>query len=163
MAGIVNLFVDDLFASGGNEMEQRVLTRLGKYFQVGSQNWNDVAFTGQRIVGHKIPKTGRALKSVKTRLLMSWKRSQWNESRRKTSTALLRCIQCTEAYWDRYIGFKVGHSSNIATKFSDVLRWQPRQQLAMLSLLTNWRDNTSGNPPRDVAKIVRSIVSLWEF
>ena len=28
---------------------QRVLTRLRKYFQVGLEDWNDVAFTGQRI------------------------------------------------------------------------------------------------------------------
>ena len=49
MAGIINLFVDDLFGTGGNEMEQRVLTRLWKDFQVGSEDWNDVAFTGQRI------------------------------------------------------------------------------------------------------------------
>ena len=49
VAGIINLFVDDLFGTSGNEMEQRVLTRLRKYFQVGSEDWNDVAFTGQRI------------------------------------------------------------------------------------------------------------------
>ena len=30
-------------------MEQRVLTKLRKDFQVGSEDWNDVAFTGQRI------------------------------------------------------------------------------------------------------------------
>ena len=30
-------------------MEQRVLTRLRKDFQVGSQDWNDVTFTGPRI------------------------------------------------------------------------------------------------------------------
>ena len=30
MAGIVNLFVDDLFGTGGTEMEQRVLARLRK-------------------------------------------------------------------------------------------------------------------------------------
>ena len=49
VAGIINLFVDDLFGTGGNEMEERVLTGLRKYFQVGSEVWNDVAFTGQRI------------------------------------------------------------------------------------------------------------------
>ena len=41
--------MDDLFGTGGNEMEERVLTGLRKYFQVGSEVWNDVAFTGQRI------------------------------------------------------------------------------------------------------------------
>ena len=49
MAGIVNLFVDGLLGTGGNDMEQRVLTRLRKDFQVGSEDWNAVAFTGQRI------------------------------------------------------------------------------------------------------------------
>ena len=49
MAGIINVFVDDIFGTGGNEMEQRVLTRLRTFVQVGSEDWNDVAFTGQRI------------------------------------------------------------------------------------------------------------------
>ena len=43
--GIINLFVDDLVGTGRKEMEQRALTRLRKYFQVGLANWNDVAFT----------------------------------------------------------------------------------------------------------------------
>ena len=30
VAGIINLFVDDRFGTGGNEMEQRVQTRLRK-------------------------------------------------------------------------------------------------------------------------------------
>ena len=46
---IINLFVDDLFGTGGNEMERRVQTTLRKDFQVGSQDWNDVALTGHRI------------------------------------------------------------------------------------------------------------------
>ena len=45
---VVNLFVDDLFGTSGTEMEQRVLTRLRK-IQVGSEDWNDVALTRQRI------------------------------------------------------------------------------------------------------------------
>ena len=49
MGGIINVFVDDLCGTGGNEVKQRVLTRLPKYFQVGSEDWNDVTFTGQRI------------------------------------------------------------------------------------------------------------------
>ena len=44
VAGIINLFVDDLFGTGGNEMEQRVLTRLKIDFKVGSEDWNDAAF-----------------------------------------------------------------------------------------------------------------------
>ena len=48
VVGIINLFVDGLFGTGGNEMEQRVLTRLRNDFQVGSADWSDVAFIGQR-------------------------------------------------------------------------------------------------------------------
>ena len=39
-------------------MEQRVLTRLRKDFQVGSEDWNDVTFTGQRSRWTKDPQTG---------------------------------------------------------------------------------------------------------
>ena len=62
----------------------------------------------REFAGHKIPKTGRTLKSVKASPLMSWRKSQWNETRRKTSIALLRCTQCTEAFWDRKIGYLNG-------------------------------------------------------
>ena len=48
-AGIINLLVGDLFGTGETEMEQRVLASLRKDFQVGSEDWNDVTFTGQRI------------------------------------------------------------------------------------------------------------------
>ena len=63
MAGIINLFVDDLLRTGGNEVEQRVLTRLRKDFQVGSEDWNDVTLTGQRIRGTQDSQNGLALKS----------------------------------------------------------------------------------------------------
>ena len=49
VAGIISLFVGDLFGTGENEMEQRVLARLRKDLQVGSEDWNDVTFTRQRI------------------------------------------------------------------------------------------------------------------
>ena len=50
VAGIINLFVDDVFGRGGTEMEQRVLARLTrKHFLVNSEEWNGVLFTGQRI------------------------------------------------------------------------------------------------------------------
>ena len=48
-AGILNRVEDDLFGTGGTEMEQRVLARLRKDFQDGSEEWNDVLFTGERI------------------------------------------------------------------------------------------------------------------
>ena len=49
------LFVDDLFGTGATEMEQRILGRLGKDFQVGSEDWNDVLFTRQGIRWMKDP------------------------------------------------------------------------------------------------------------
>ena len=49
VVGIINLFVDNLFRTGGTEMEKHVLARLRKDFQVGSEDWNDVTFTVQRI------------------------------------------------------------------------------------------------------------------
>ena len=49
VAGIINLFVDYLFGTGGTEMEQRILARLKKDFQVRSEDWNDVTFTKQKI------------------------------------------------------------------------------------------------------------------
>ena len=103
MARIINLFVEiDLFGTNGNGLEQRVLTRLKKDFEVGSEDWNDVALTRQRTRWTQDSlKTGRPLKSVNTRLWVSWNKFQWNETRRKTSIALFQCTQCTEAYWDR--------------------------------------------------------------
>ena len=54
MVGIIHLSVDDLFGTGGTETEQRVLSRLGKDFQVGS-----VTCTGQRIRWIKDSQSGR--------------------------------------------------------------------------------------------------------
>ena len=50
--------MDDLFGTGGTELEQRVLSRLRKDFQVGSEDWNDVFFTRQRIRWMKDPQSG---------------------------------------------------------------------------------------------------------
>ena len=55
---IIHLFVDDLFGTGGTEMEQCVLARLSKDFEVGSEDWNDLLFTGQRIRWMKDPHFG---------------------------------------------------------------------------------------------------------
>ena len=126
-----SILVDDLCGTGGNEMEQRVLARLRKYFQVGSEDWSDVAFVGLRILWTQDSQKGTYIEVSQDKALMSWKTSKWNEARRKTSIALLKCIQCTEALWDRNIGNTTGHSSNVATKFSDALRWQLLQQLVI--------------------------------
>ena len=49
VAGIINHFVDDLFRTGGKEIENGVLTRLRTDFQVGSEDWNDVEIQGKNI------------------------------------------------------------------------------------------------------------------
>ena len=58
VAGIINLFADDLFGTGGIELEQRILARLRKDSHDGSEDWNDVTFTGQRIRWMKDPQSG---------------------------------------------------------------------------------------------------------
>ena len=95
VAGTINLFVDHLFGTGGNEMEQRFLTRLRTYFKLVQKIGMMWPSQDKEFAGHKIPKPGRTLKLVKKRPLRSWRRSQWNDTRRKTSSALLQCIQCT--------------------------------------------------------------------
>ena len=61
VAGTINLCVDDLIETGGNDMEQRVLTRLRKIFSSWFRRLECCSlFTGQRIRW-----------TVKTRPLMS--------------------------------------------------------------------------------------------
>ena len=50
-----NILVDDIFGTGRTETEPPVLARLRKNFQVGSEGWNDVLFTGQRFRWMKDP------------------------------------------------------------------------------------------------------------
>ena len=69
VAGIINLFVDDLFGAGGTEMEQRVLARLRKDYQVGSEDWNDVLFTGQRIRWMTDPQLGPSIEVSQERAI----------------------------------------------------------------------------------------------
>ena len=67
VAGLINLFVDDLFGTSGAEMEQRVPARLSKDFQVGSEDWNDVTFTGRRIRWTKDSQPGRCIEVSQTK------------------------------------------------------------------------------------------------
>ena len=121
VAEIINLFVGDLFGTG-------VLTRLRTDFQVGSEDWNDETCTGQRKGWRQNPQTRPYIEVCQERSSMG---SHWNETRRKTSNALLQCIRCIEAFWDRQIGCRVRHNSNVATSSPDVLQWNLHQQLAM--------------------------------
>ena len=102
VAGIINLFEDDLLGTGGTEMEQRASARLRKDFHVSSEDWNDVTFARQRIRWMKDPQqTGPCIwRSAKERLFMNWRRSQWNETRKKVTALPLQCIPGTEAFLD---------------------------------------------------------------
>ena len=98
----IYLWKIDFFGTGENDMEQRAFDQTYKRFPSCSEDWNDVTFTRQRIrCTQDTPKRAVHLKSVKAKPLMRWKKSQWNETRRKTSIALLQCTQCTDACWDR--------------------------------------------------------------
>ena len=58
VVGIIYVVVDDLFRTGGTETEQLVLARPRKDFQVGSEDWKEVIFTGHRIRWMKDPHSG---------------------------------------------------------------------------------------------------------
>ena len=72
VAGIINLFVDDLFGTSGTEMEQRVLAWRKKDFQVGSEDWNDVRY---RIRCMKDPQLGPSIEVSQERL-KNWRSSE---------------------------------------------------------------------------------------
>ena len=69
VAGIIYLFVDDLFGTSGTELEQRVPARLREDVQVGSEDWNDVLFTGQRIRWRKDPQSGPSMEVSQERAI----------------------------------------------------------------------------------------------
>ena len=69
VARIIHLVVDDHFGTGGTEMEQRVLARLWQDFQVGSEDWNDVLFTGQSIRWMKDLQSGSCIEVSQQRAI----------------------------------------------------------------------------------------------
>ena len=77
--------------TSGNEMEQRVLTRLRKDFLVDSEDWNDVAFTRQRIRWTQDSQDGPYIEVSQEKAVDELE--EIPVERRKTSIALPR--------WDR--------------------------------------------------------------
>ena len=64
-AGFINLFVDDLFGTGGNEVEQRILPdfdKISKLFEKIGMMWPS---QDKEFVGYKIPELDRTLMLVK--------------------------------------------------------------------------------------------------
>ena len=101
--GSFNLFVDDLFGTGGKEMEQRVLARLSKDFQVGSEDWNDVIFTGQRIRCTKDPQTGSHIEFSQEKAIEELEEIPVERNTKEDfhCTLAMQCIQDTQAFWDK--------------------------------------------------------------
>ena len=44
--------------------------------------------------------------------------------------AFFQCTQCTDAYWDRSIGYRVGHSSNAVTNLPESFNGSLSNKLA---------------------------------
>ena len=50
--GVVSLHVDDLFMTGTPEFEKLALQKIRKDYQIGSEDKDDIVFTGQRVRWH---------------------------------------------------------------------------------------------------------------
>ena len=70
-------------------MEQRVLNRLRKDFQVGSEDWNDVAFTGQRIRWTQDSQNGPYIDVSQNKAIDDLEEIPVERNTRKTSIALI--------------------------------------------------------------------------
>ena len=83
-------------------MEQRVLARLTrKHFQVGSEEWNDVLFTGQGIRWMRDLHSRPCIEVSQELAIEELDEIPVDRNQKKISTALQQCIQGTESFWDR--------------------------------------------------------------
>ena len=126
VARILNLFVDDLFGTGGTDMEQRVLARLRKDYQVGSEDWNDVTFTGQRIRWMKDSQSGSCIEVSQQKAIdeleeIAVERNSNEDlyctpalyTRYRSLPASLQCTRCSEAFLDKLTGGRVEHHQQL--------------------------------------------------
>ena len=79
-------------------MEQRILGRLRKDFQVGSEDWNDVRFTRQRIRWMKDPQLGPIIEVSQERAFEELEEIPFKENTKED-------LQCTLAMHTRYRSF----------------------------------------------------------
>ena len=101
VAGIIDLSVHDPFGTGGTEMEHRVLATLRKDFQGGSQDWNDVTFTRQRIRSMKDPQSGPCIEVSQQKGIDEQEEIPVERNTKEDLHCILQCIQGTEAFRDR--------------------------------------------------------------
>ena len=107
-----------LFGTGGNEVEQRVLTRLRKYFQVGSADWNDVAFTRQRIRWSQDAQNGPYIEVSQNKAVDELEETPVERNTRRSLLGQVNWLQSRTPFQCCYT-------------FPDALRWQLLQQEAM--------------------------------
>ena len=102
VAGIINLFVDDLFGTGGTEMEQRVPARLKKRMAKSVQNAGMMCSSQDRIRWMKDPQLGPSVEVSQARAIEELEEIPVKKkTQKKITTVLLHCKQGTEAFWDR--------------------------------------------------------------
>ena len=81
-------------------MEQRVLSRLRNYFQVGSEDWTDVTFSGQRIRWTKDPQTGSYIEISQEKAIEEPEEIPVERSKKKD----LHCAPATHTKYRSLVG-----------------------------------------------------------
>ena len=70
------LRVDDLYMAGSPEFEKRVLAKIRKDFNVGSEDKNDIMFVGQESNGNNMRKMDIISLVIKSLQSINWKKSR---------------------------------------------------------------------------------------
>ena len=144
MTGIINLFVDELFGASGTETGQRVLARLREEFQVGSEDWNDVTFTRQRI---------RWMKDPLSCIEVSHEKAIEELEEISVGRNTKENLRCTRAIHTRYRSL-LGQKSLLQMRIQfqcccNMSRSASKAASPIIGdvkkLSTSWRDNSSGS------------------
>ena len=98
-------------------MQQRVLARLRKDFQVGSEDWIDVNFTGQRIFWMKDSQSGSCTEVSQQKAIDEVEEISVERNTKED-------LHCTPA-------MPLRTNKLVAASFPDVPQWQLLQQLVM--------------------------------
>ena len=118
-------------------MEQRVLTRLSKDFQVGSEDCNDVVFTGQKIRWTRDSTNGPYIEVSEDKAIDELEEIPVERNTKED-------LQCTLAMHNMQqptgteIGCRVGHSYNVVTSSPDAVQWQLHQQVTRRTIENTW-------------------------
>ena len=133
VAEIINLFVNDLFGKVEPKWNNVVLGRLTrKHFQVGSEEWNDVLLTRQRIHWIMDLQSGPSIVVSQEEANEELEEIPVDRNTKED----LHCTPTTHYKVQKPSGTdklvtKLGHSSSVTTSCPDVLQRQLLQQLVM--------------------------------